>query len=143
MGLFDFARNIGNKLFDREEDAGEKLKEHIAENNPGLSNFEVTVENGVATITGDAESSSALEKAVLMAGNAMGIEEVRADGLSAPASAVDVQYYEIVKGDSLWKVAEKFYGNGSEYTKIFEENKEVIKDPDLIFEGQKIRIPMN
>lgn len=141
MGLFDFARNIGKKLFDKEEDAGEKIQEHISEDNPGLSNLSVSVEDGVATITGEAESASALEKAVLMAGNAMGISEVRAEGVTAPDSDIDVQYYEIEKGDSLWKIADKFYGDGNKYTQIFEENKEVIKDPDLIFPGQKIRIP--
>ncbi|CAA6827044.1 MAG: Peptidoglycan-binding protein LysM [uncultured Thiotrichaceae bacterium] len=141
MGLFDFAHNIGKKLFDKEEEAGEKIQEHIAEDNPGVSNLNVSVEDGVATITGEAESASALEKAILMTGNAMGISEVRAEGLTAPTSDVDVQYYEIEKGDSLWKIADKLYGDGNKYKQIFEENKEVIKDPDLIFAGQKIRIP--
>lgn len=141
MGLFDFAKGIGNKLFGSEDEAPEKLKEHIEEDNPGVKNLEVTVEDGVATIKGEAESASALEKAVLMAGNAMGIEEVRADDLVAPPAEVETQYYVIQKGDNLWKIAEHFYGDGSKYTLIFEENKEVIKDPDLIFEGQKIRIP--
>ena len=83
------------------------------------------------------------DRVVLMAGNALGIEEVRADELSAPEQTIEVQYYTVAKGDSLWKIAEKFYGNGSKYTGIFEENREVIKDPDLIFPGQKIRIPMD
>ncbi len=141
MGLFDFARNIGNKVFGNEEEAPEKIKAHIEEDNPGIKDLEVTVEEGVATIKGEAESASALEKAILMAGNAMGIEEVRADEVVAPPADYEVQYYEIEKGDSLWKVAEKFYGDGSKYKMIFEENREVIKDPDLIFPGQKIRIP--
>jgi len=75
-----------------------------------------------------------------MAGNLFGISEVNAEGLTGAADD-GTEYYVIQKGDTLWGLAEKFYGNGAEYTRIFEENREVIKDPDLIFVGQKIRIP--
>ena len=78
-----------------------------------------------------------------MAGNALGISEVQAEEVSAPEQTSEVQFYEIQKGDSLWKIAQNFYGNGNDYPKIFDANKEVIKDPDLIFPGQKIRIPMD
>ena len=143
MGLFDFARNIGKKIFGSEDEAPEKLKKHIEEDNPGINNLEIKVEDGVATITGDTDDPTALEKVILMTGNAMGIEEVRADEVTSPEQTYQVQYYEIQKGDSLWKIAKEFYGNGSDYTKIFDANKEVIKDADLIFPGQKIRIPMD
>lgn len=144
MGLFDFARNIGKKIFgSNDDDASDKLQAHIVDDNPGVDDLKVEVKDGVATIKGTAKSASAYEKAVLMAGNVLGIEKVRADELSAPEQTIEVQYYIVAKGDSLWKIAEKFYGNGSKYTGIFEENREVIKDPDLIFPGQKIRIPMD
>lgn len=143
MGLFDFAKDIGKKIFGGEDDASEKLKQHIEKDNPGISNLEVDVKDGVAIIKGETDDPSALEKAVLMAGNILGIGEVRADEVVAPAQTVEVQFYEIAKGDSLWKIASKFYKDGSKYPKIFEANKEVIKDPDLIFPGQKIRIPMD
>lgn len=142
MGLFDFAKNIGKKLFgDDDDDAAEKIKQHIEADNPGIKNLDITYENGVAKISGDADDPAALEKAILMAGNVEGVSEVQIDGVTGVAPGEDVDYYEIEKGDSLWKVAEKFYGNGSKYTQIFEANKEVIKDPDLIYPGQKIRIP--
>lgn len=146
MGLFDFAKNFGKKIFgDDDDDASEKLQAHIEDDNPGVQGLQVSVEDGVATISGEAESQSAYEKAVLMAGNALGVTSVEAAGLSAPEQeqTFDVNYYEIQEGDSLWKIAEQFYGNGSKYEKIFEENREVITDPDLIFPGQKIRIPMD
>jgi len=143
MGLLSFAKNIGKKIFGSEDEAPEKLKEHIEEDNPGITNLEIEVQDGVATIKGETDDPSALEKVILMAGNAMGIEEVRADEVVAPVQTIEVQYYEIVKGDSLWKIAKNFYGNGNDYPKIFEANKEVIKDPDLIFPGQMIRIPMD
>ena len=142
MGLFDFARNIGKKLFGSEDEAPEKIKAHIEEENPGVSNLEVSVEDGVATISGQADSAEAMGKAVLMAGNVKGIGEVRADGLTAPAPVQEVQYYEIQSGDTLSAIAKQYYGNASDYPRIFEANREVIKDANLIYPGQKIRIPM-
>jgi len=141
MGLLSFAKNIGKKLFGSEDEAPEKIKEHIEEDNPGINNLEVEVKDGVATIKGETDDPSALEKVILMAGNVMGIEEVRADDVVAPPQTVEVEYYEIQKGDSLWKIAKTFYGDGNKYNLIFEANKEVIKDPDLIYPGQMIRIP--
>ncbi len=144
MGLFDFARNIGKKLFGKEEEAPAAIKQHIEEDNPGVSNLQVQAEDGVATLTGQAQSAEALEKAVLMTGNALGIDKVQADQMSiADGSKVggDDEFYVIQKGDTLWKIAEKAYGDGSKYNRIVEVNREVIRDPNKIFPGQKIRIP--
>ncbi len=55
----------------------------------------------------------------------------------------NVEYYIIKSGDSLSKIAKKYYGNAMEYPRLFEENREVIEDPDLIYPGQKIRIPLD
>ncbi len=143
MGLFDFAKDIGRKLFGSKEEAPEKIKEHIEEDNPGVENLEVSVdENGTVALSGKASSKEAMEKAVLMAGNIEGVEKVDVSNLEVPEEEVEVkvEYYVIQKGDTLWKIAEKFYGNGAKYTKIVEANKEVIKDADKIFPGQKIRI---
>lgn len=142
MGLFDFAKNIGKKLFgDDDADAAEKIKAHIEADNPGVEGLQVEFEDGVAKISGDVKDSAALEKAILMAGNVDGVGEVQIANVTGAAPGENVEYYEIQSGDSLWKIAEKAYGDGSKYTQIFEENKEVIKDPDLIYAGQKIRIP--
>lgn len=51
------------------------------------------------------------------------------------------QYYEVKKGDTLWKIAEAHYGDGSLYKKIFEANKDILKNPDTIQTGQKLHIP--
>ncbi|MGV6987649.1 peptidoglycan-binding protein LysM [Testudinibacter sp. P80/BLE/0925] len=144
MGLFDFVGNIGKKIFGKEEEASSAVTQHINEDNPGVENVAVTVENGVAKIAGTAKDASALEKAILMAGNIAGITKVEAEGVTIASGerlAADEEFYVIEKGDTLWKIAEKAYGNGAKYTKIVEANKEVIKDADKIFPGQKIRIP--
>ncbi len=141
MGLLSFAKGIGKKLFNNEAEAAENITSYIEEDNPGVDNLQVTVENGVASISGEANSAEALEKAVLMAGNVNGVSEVNYDNVTAPAATEKVEYYEIVSGDTLSGVAKKFYGDGSKYMRIFEANKEVIKDPNKIYVGQKIRIP--
>lgn len=143
MGLFDFARNIGKKLFGSEDEAPDKIKAHIEEDNPGVANLEVTVTDGVAHLSGEAESAEAMEKAILMAGNVEGISEVDAGGLNSPPAEAKVEYYEIQSGDTLSKIAKKYYGDAGSYPRIFEANREVIKDANLIYPGQKIRIPMD
>lgn len=50
-------------------------------------------------------------------------------------------YYIVKKGDCLWAIAKKYYGNGAEYNKIYEANKNKIKNPSLIYPGQKLVIP--
>lgn len=49
--------------------------------------------------------------------------------------------YTVKKGDCLWNIAKKFYGNGSKYTIIAEANKGKIKKPNLIYPGQVLIIP--
>lgn len=49
--------------------------------------------------------------------------------------------YTIKSGDSLSKIAKEHYGNAGEWRKIFEANKDKIKDANVIFPGQKIVIP--
>ncbi len=141
MGLFDFATNMGRNLFNKEEDAPQKIQAHIEEDNPGVTDLIVAFHKGVVTLSGNAESSEAVEKAILMAGNVMGVSEIINNVLSKLPIGQNTEYYEIKSGDTLWGIAKKFYGNGSKYTSIVEANKEVIKNADKIFPGQKIRIP--
>jgi hypothetical protein len=142
MGLFDFVKEIGHKLFNRDEEAAEKIKKHIEDPNPGIDGLAVEYKNGTVFLSGQAASPEAMEKAVLMAGNIKGVSEVNIDGLQAPPVQAKVEYYIIKKGDTLSAVAKQFYGKANDYPKIFEANREVIKDPNLIFPGQKIRIPL-
>ena len=47
----------------------------------------------------------------------------------------------IRKGDSLWRVARRNYGQGIRYTTIFEANRDQIKNPRLIYPGQVLKVP--
>jgi len=143
MGLFDFFKDMGEKIFGSEDEAAEKIKENIEASNPGIQDLNVAYHDGVVELTGTADSAEAMEKAVLMAGNVKGVSEVKADGVSAPPQQAPVEYYTIQKGDSLSAIAKRYYGNAKDYPRIFDANREVIKNPDLIYPGQKIRIPLD
>lgn len=150
MGLFDFAADIGKKVFGiGDADAADQIKKNIQFNNPGISDLTVSLDDDVCTIGGDCATAEAKEKVVLMAGNMKGVGSVNGDALNVPEveaeaeaePVAETEYYVIESGDTLWGIAAKFLGNGSKYPEIFEANKEVIEDPDKIFVGQKIRIP--
>jgi nucleoid-associated protein YgaU len=49
--------------------------------------------------------------------------------------------YVVVKGDSLSKIAKREYGDANKWPKIYEANRNIIKNPDLIYPGQELRIP--
>src|SRR4030095_3481620 len=65
----------------------------------------------------------------------------------APAAAGDapsgpaVRTYTVVSGDNLSKIAKRFYGDPNQWKRIFEANRDIIKDPDLIRPGQTLKIP--
>ena len=61
----------------------------------------------------------------------------------APAkpAAPAAQTYTVAAGDSLSKIAKKVYGDAKKWQKIFEANKDQIKNPDLIHPGQVLKIP--
>lgn len=56
-------------------------------------------------------------------------------------NAPNEKNYTIKKGDTLWNVAKKLYGDGEKYKLIYEANKDKIKNPNLVKEGQKLIIP--
>jgi nucleoid-associated protein YgaU len=54
---------------------------------------------------------------------------------------VPARIYEVVSGDTLSKIAKKFYGDAAQYQKIFQANTDQLKDPDKIQVGQKLKVP--
>ncbi len=166
MSLFGFVKDIGRRVFNTDEDAAEKITEMLEANNPGIKNLEVIYDNGFVELCGECNSVEAVEKSVLMVGNVEGVKDVSINKLTLSADAqaaaqaaakkvieeskaqaqaavemAAVEYYTIESGDSLSKIAKRFYGDPMKYKELFEANREVIEDPDKIFPGQKIRIP--
>jgi nucleoid-associated protein YgaU len=59
---------------------------------------------------------------------------------TAPSPATE-RTYTVVRGDSLSKIAKRFYGKANDWKRIFEANKGIIENPDLIYPGQVLKIP--
>ena len=57
------------------------------------------------------------------------------------AAAEDKEVYTIRRGDTLWAIAKRYLGSGLRYTSIFQSNREVINDPDLILPQQQVKVP--
>ena len=62
-------------------------------------------------------------------------------GSSSTAPAPSGRGYTVVKGDSLSKIAKHLYGDAQKWRKIYEANRDQIKNPDLIYPGQTFTIP--
>ena len=150
MGFFDFVSDAGKNILGKGDDA-QSIKEEIENSFESLpvDGLVVVVEGELVTLAGVAQDYPTREKAILIAGNVEGIAQVNADQLLTmeQISEEDVQkipeeiFYSIEKGDTLWAIATKFYDDGSKYTHIVDANLEVIKNADLIYPGQAIRIP--
>ena len=170
MGLFNFVKSVGEKLgIGEQAPDAQSIKTALDGLNLGTENVKVAVENGKAILTGAVKDQATLEKAILAVGNLHSIESVNTDNLkvensqksasnqTAQASTAQTSsasqpsgsqpaephFYEVKKGDTLWKIAEEVYGkgHGDKNKIIFEANKPMLKSPEKIFPGQKLRIP--
>lgn len=152
MAFFDFLGNAGKKLLGKGDDS-EAIKNEIESSFAALpvQGLVVEVNGETVNLGGVATDTVTKEKAILIAGNVEGISQVNAEQLVTlqQISEENVQkeevfapvFYSIQKGDTLWAISSEFYGNGSKYPLIVEANLEVIKNADLIYPGQSIRIP--
>lgn len=100
----------------------------------------VRVDDDKVTLTGQAPSQEIREKIVLLVGNVEGIGSVD-DNMTSAQAAPEAQYYEVKSGDTLSKIAKQHYGDANKYPQIFEANRPMLKDPDEIYPGQRLRIP--
>ena len=57
------------------------------------------------------------------------------------SSSTATKIYVVKSGDSLSKIAKAEYGDANAWNRIFEANKDILKDPNKIFPGQKLKIP--
>jgi nucleoid-associated protein YgaU len=67
--------------------------------------------------------------------------DVSAGASSAAPAETSSQMYTVKSGDSLSKIAKHFYGDANKWHRIYEANKDKIKNPDLIHPGQEFTIP--
>jgi nucleoid-associated protein YgaU len=158
MGLISFIREAGEKLFGKEVKAAEAdparaaeanraaataIENHLAGFNLPVTALTVTfdVASGTAKVYGVAKDQATREKTILAAGNVEGVKEVDDQMTVEVAATPPAQFYTVVKGDTLSKIAKQFYGDANAYNSIFEANKPMLKHPDKIYPGQNLRIP--
>lgn len=145
MGLFNFVKEAGEKLWDsvtgNAADQSAKLKEHLDKSGlPDTDKVDVKVVDGKAVVTGEGISQELKEKILVAVGNVAGISGVE-DHVAVAQSAAESQFYTVKKGDTLSAIAKAVYGNANQYNKIFEANKPMLTHPDKIYPGQVLRIP--
>ncbi|UCF37377.1 MAG: peptidoglycan-binding protein LysM [Acidobacteriota bacterium] len=158
MGLIDFVKNAGAKLFGGSEEPAapavdpaevkrkaetakaDALARQVKANNLKVEDLRIAFRDHVATVHGTAASQTEREKVVLVVGNVDGVGQVD-DQLTVEKPEPEAQYYTVVRGDTLSKIAKQYYGNAMKYPVIFEANKPMLKDPDRIYPGQVLRIP--
>lgn len=164
MGLFSFAKGIGEKLFGDKEakpdndatlaapnaNTNEPSAQQVAEALVArVKRLGLPVENlnirydgntDTASVSGTASSQADRERIILAIGNmdhVVSVDDNMTVNNPEPASS----FYTVKAGDSLSKIAQNVYGNSGSYMKIFEANKPMLSDPDKIYPGQVLRIP--
>jgi len=144
MGLFNFVKEAGEKLWDAvsgHDDLSKKLKDHIDKLGlPDSDKVNVAVNGDTVTVSGDGISQELKEKILVAAGNVAGITKVD-DQVKVADSAPEAEFYTVKSGDTLSAISKTVYGNANEYNKIFEANKPMLTHPDKIYPGQVLRIP--
>jgi nucleoid-associated protein YgaU len=151
MGLIDFIKDAGELIFGQakeasggdvkeEADAGAALTKSLTGLGIPVEALSIQVKGDVATVSGKAKSQTDREKAVLVVGNTKGIAQVD-DQITVETPAPEATYYTVQRGDTLSKIAREHYHDAAKYPMIFEANRPMLKDPDKIYPGQKLRIP--
>lgn len=159
MGLFSFIKNAGAKVFgigktDAEKAAeanAEELKEEVLvarrlestmrDLNLQVEGLNIFIDDDAATISGMAYDQATREKVILVVGNSNGIATVD-DQMTVEHVEPEAQFHTVISGDTLGKIAKNYYGNAMKYPVIFEANKPMLSDPDKIYPGQVLRIPV-
>jgi nucleoid-associated protein YgaU len=165
MGLIDFVKSAGEKLFGTghakaamqeaaaapadeakvkaaNDAAADAILAYIKSQNLNATGLTVTFDgaSAVASVFGVAPDQSTREKIALCCGNVAGVAAVK-DMMSVDQSAPEAQFYTVVSGDNLSKIAKHYYGDANKYPVIFEANKPMLTHPDKIYPGQVLRIP--
>ncbi len=151
MGFISFIKDKGEKIFGKSEEKLEKEKAdlitaHIKKFGFDTSMIQVAVDDEKVTLTGKVDTLENKNKIIVSAGNVEGIASVNDKMLVTQPTPVappepEKQFYTVKKGDYLSKIAKEVYGSANKYNVIFEANKPMLKNPDLIYPGQVLIIP--
>ncbi len=166
MGLFDFLKSAGSKVLTKKNASTVKTKEIIKmekelaakqaellqkqklvllkgmvdSTNVKVKGLELDYTKDKVTVYGQVKTQADKEKVILALGNVGGVARVD-DRISVSKPAPAATFYTVKRGDSLSKIAKKVYGDPKLYKQIFEANQPMLKNPNMIFPGQSLRIP--
>lgn len=159
MGLFSFLKKAGAALTGgskktitadspepadtgiSNEQKAVLLKGIVASHGLDIKNMSLEVNDDKVTVYGEVPSQDEREKVVLALGNVSGISSVDdRTSIVAPPPPPSA-FHTVVSGDTLGKIAKKYYGDAMKYPVIFEANKPMLSDPNKIYPGQSLRIP--
>src|SRR5699024_2871216 len=101
---------------------------------------DIAVDGDKVVVKGKTNDSATAEKIAIALCNTIGVAEVD-NQLEADNAEDESNFYTVVSGDTLSKIAKEQYGNANDYMKIFEANKPMLSHPDKIYPGQVLRIP--
>ena len=119
-----------------------ELEKYVTDMGIDIGDADIRFDDGIAYITGEVADQATRERIILAVGNAQGVGKVDEE-ITVVDPSEEAHFHTVAPGDTLWAVAEKVYGDGSRYTEIFEANKPMLSNPDLIFPGQVLRCPMD
>ena len=145
MGLFKFIKEAGAKLMGGSAQAAtpEALQKEVQGHGFDGTKVNIEVKGDKVKLSGSAVTQEQAEKLILSLGNTVGVAEVDTSDLKVQQAGTEAKMYTVQKGDTLWEIAEKFYGKGqgNKYTEIVKANTPPVKNPDLIQPGWVLRIP--
>lgn len=159
MGLFSFLKKAGAKVLTKkaaktvsspeikklEEELFKKqklilLKGVIDSMGIKVKNLELDLKKDKVTVYGSVKKQADRERVILALGNVGGISKVD-DRLSVSKPEPEAKFYTVKKGDTLSKIAKRFYGDPMKYKDLFKANQPPLKDANKIYPGQQLRIP--
>lgn len=105
-----------------------------------VENLDVRYDDGLATVSGKVADQETRERVILALGNVADVGRVE-DDIEVGSASAESDLHVVVSGDTLGAIAKAHYGDASKYPVIFEANKPMLTDPDLIYVGQVLRIP--
>lgn len=143
MGLISFVKNVGEKIFGGSEAQAatpDELKKELDKHGLNADDLDIAVDGDKIVVKGTAADSSTAEKIAIALGNTIGVAEVD-NQLTTENKDSESNFYTVVSGDTLSKIAKAQYGDANDYMKIFEANKPMLTHPDKIYPGQVLRIP--
>lgn len=162
MGLMSFIKEAGEKLFHTggdakaapagapavdvaalNEKASAAIANYVRSQNLSTDGIDIQFDGATSTVTvsGTVADQATKEKLLLCCGNVQNVAGVNDLLAVAEAAEPESQWYTVVSGDNLSKIAKQFYGNPNKYPVIFEANKPMLTHPDKIYPGQMLRIP--